>query len=171
MAKQAKYKYQARPFNRHTSYVVYILICVWLLLLFLSFFIWQVGPVFLTLLLTGIALMVYRSKKSAINMILLQPSFVVVGNRLLYYRAIDQVLVDADKGICEFKASKETLFIERRLFTSNASKQWKIDKAKRERFVKVVGKVLAKVQSLNPDCQIQVKGNELKQFVSQGSNL
>lgn len=107
-----------------------------------------------------LAFFFFLSRVLPTKTICLSPRYLLCGSTLLYYRNVDKLILDADKGnLTIFWDGKNVFRIERDKFPTNARKAPKIAVNKAAKFKKIADKIVAKVNAASPHAQLIGVGN------------
>ncbi len=161
--KNAIYKYDAKV--KHRSWDEYALSVIPFIIFLIVFLIRPIIPVFfigvvITIILSSILF-------SRHNHIAVFPRFFIIGDTVILYRNVSNLLIKGSMGTALLIETKngEKYSIKMTKFTSNARKSWKIEKHKKDKFTKVVTKILEKCTDLSEGVSINVQNyRDLESF-------
>jgi hypothetical protein len=110
---------------------------------------------FLSLLLVPVGIYVYVKRSGISKPLLIAGRYLILGDRIMYFRNVTQVRLDKQKQILTISAGKGAdLVISADKFPTNARKPDKIRINKTAKFDKVCERIITRLRAASPDIVI-----------------
>jgi len=110
---------------------------------------------FLLLLLVPTGIFVYIRRSGISRPLLIGSRYLILGDRILYYRNVDRAVLDQSRQTLSISSDKgRSIVICAEKFPTNARKADKIRINKGAKFEKVADKILTRLRETSPDCVI-----------------
>jgi hypothetical protein len=113
------------------------------------------SPWFLVLLLIPVGIFVYIKRSGISKPLLIAGRYLILGDRIVYYRNVSQVRLDKQKQTLTINSDRgRNLVISADKFPTNARKPDKIRINRTAKFDKVSERIIARLQAASPDIVI-----------------
>lgn len=131
------YKYNGNLSTRVNLVKIFILVSI---VLFLFWFTTVVNSMLPALL--AVAVIIYAFSRGSKGQIIIGKRFLVINDDIVYYKNIASIRVYKKKQFCVIQSKQDKdVYISAQDFPTNARKDFKIERNKKGKFVKVVNKL------------------------------
>lgn len=110
---------------------------------------------FLLFLLLPVCIFVYIKRSGCSKPLLIASRYLILGNRIIYYRNVARASLDKDKQVFTLLTHKgQSVMIAAEKFPTNARKSDKIRRNKGAKFDKVTERIISRLRAATPDIVI-----------------